>query len=621
MKKTKLLVLLAAASLAVCEIGAQQPEGEKAIATGAGSEKEPIRYVGAQLLPEDPKYADGRLPLVVGVQNYQVYRTNRSHPGTANADSLPYTYVHAPMLAWWNGRFYLEFLTAPVEENVDHVTMLTSSPDGRRWDKPIVAFPQFTPEGETRKTIAHQRMGFYIAPNGRLLLLSFYGRFDHTNDGLGIGRAVREIGKDGSLGPIFFIRYNGGWNEANTPYKLYDKSDSREFVAACKALLANKLMTQQWWEEDRGKDGFFPLEGNSTFTGKALSFFHRREGKEVVGLWKEGWSAVTRDEGRTWSVPVKLPTIVTNNKKEWGQHTEDGRYAVVYNPQKKCWPLAMIDSDDGVLFDGLSVVHGEVPDQRFDGDKNLGAQYVRGIAEGNGNPPGSDMWVVYDVNQDDIWISRIPVPIRRETMGTVRDDFNLLNPGQPVKDWNIYSPLWAPVDIAEFPSKANRSLCLTDSEPYDYARAIRVFQKSQGARIAFSLLALQNSSGRMDVDITDGRGNRAVRVSLNDKGQITASDGETAKVVGAYRKGEWIRIEVVADTAAGRYSASIGGTTVLPAAALAGNPASLERLSFRTGEYRQLGIEAATARPNADIKETTATYFVDDVFIAAHPAR
>jgi len=57
-------------------------------------------------------------------------------------------------------------------------------------------------------SVMHQRMGFYVAPDGRLLTLAFYG-YSPTprigpNNGQGLGRVVREIREDGSLGPIYF---------------------------------------------------------------------------------------------------------------------------------------------------------------------------------------------------------------------------------------------------------------------------------------------------------------------------------------------------------------------------------------------------------------------------------
>jgi hypothetical protein len=70
----------------------------------------------------------------------------------------------------------------------------------------------------------HQRMGFYHAPNGRLLTSGFYSYCPNVrygpNRGQGLGRVIREVLPDGEFGPITFIRYNrhAGWNESNTPF-------------------------------------------------------------------------------------------------------------------------------------------------------------------------------------------------------------------------------------------------------------------------------------------------------------------------------------------------------------------------------------------------------------------
>ena len=71
-------------------------------------------------------------------------------------------------------------------------------------------------------------MGFYVSSDKRLLALAYYGvamdKKDDPNDGKGIGRVIREIYKDGSFGPIYFIRYNKTWKSiANNISILYQK--------------------------------------------------------------------------------------------------------------------------------------------------------------------------------------------------------------------------------------------------------------------------------------------------------------------------------------------------------------------------------------------------------------
>ena len=183
-----------------------------------GTPAEPVRYVGDEKV--DQSYSDGRLRPVIGVENYQVFRANRSYPELS--DGLGYTYSHAPVMAYWKGKFYLEYVISPVfEAEVPGHSALTMSGDGRNWSMPVVCFPSFElPDGSM--SLTHQRMGFYVAPNGRLLVTTFHGfTTPGPNDGRGMGRTVREIYEDGSLGPIYILRYNrhAGWGEKSYPYK------------------------------------------------------------------------------------------------------------------------------------------------------------------------------------------------------------------------------------------------------------------------------------------------------------------------------------------------------------------------------------------------------------------
>ena len=83
------------------------------------------------------------------------------------------------------------------------------------------------------------------------------------------------------------------------------------------------------------------------------------------------------------------------------------------------------------------------------------------------------------MSKEDIWISRIPVPIRRTIEGAVKDNFDDMESGGVVTNWNIYSPRWCPVKIIDGPDPAGKSLMLKDVDPNDYARATRVFGKAE----------------------------------------------------------------------------------------------------------------------------------------------
>ena len=104
-----------------------------------------VRYTGSTLVNVD--YHHGQLRPAMGVHNLQVVRANREHP--EQADGFGFTYNHAPMLAYWNNTFYVEYLSDKVGESVPPgQTLLITSKDGEAWSKPTVVFPQYKiPDG------------------------------------------------------------------------------------------------------------------------------------------------------------------------------------------------------------------------------------------------------------------------------------------------------------------------------------------------------------------------------------------------------------------------------------------------------------------------------------------
>ena len=178
---------------------------------------------------------------------------------------------------------------------------------------------------------------------------------------------------------------------------------------------------------------------------KALSAYHLPDGR-VAGLWKWSKTALSNDEGHTWTPVMDAPSLIMSGAKVWGQRTPDGRYALVYNPSPDDghrWPLAVVGSADGLTFDHLRLVNGRVSPRRYAGQyKDLGLNYVRGISEGDGTPPGDAFWVTYSMNKEDIWVSRIPVPLRDSVDTPVHDDFALFPAESYIPEWDIHSSLW-----------------------------------------------------------------------------------------------------------------------------------------------------------------------------------
>lgn len=551
-----------------------------------GSQAEPIAYIGGEIC--NPRLHDGGLRYAIGVENIQVMRANRTHP--EQADDFGWTYNHAPNLTYHNGKFYLQYLSNPVDEQQPPgQTLIASSTDGRNWIKPIVAFPPYkAPEGVAIPKpyygyIMHQRMGFYTAPNGRLLTVAFYGHSYNPFKEGGIGRVVREIRNDGSFGPIYFLRYSShtDWNETNTSYPFYTHSNDKGFREACQALLNDKLRTLQWIDEDRGLDGFYMLK-DSINRVQATNYYHRKDGK-VVGLWKWSYAALSADDGQTWSTPVRVPSLIMAGGKQWGQKTADGRYALCYNPietQPYRYPLIAITSDDGIRFDSMCVVHAEVPPRRFMGEnKDFGPCYVRGIIEGEQQPDASNMWLTYSVNKEDIWVARVPLPIRTTWQGNICEDFAYIAPGGTIPNWNVYRSKWCEVAIDN-----DHALRLTDKDAYDYARVVRIFQQTNHLKADINIQVDSENDAPFELNITDRHGTRALVIILH-KGNITWKGIDTEQTVGHYENGKPFNLHFDIQTdATAEGKVELNGE-ILPMHQAVG---SVERLSLQSGEYRDL---------------------------------
>ncbi|WP_299582535.1 six-hairpin glycosidase [Mucilaginibacter sp.] len=559
-----------------------------------------VHYSGNTIVNVD--YHHGQLSPVVGVHSMQIFRANREHPELA--DGFGFTYNHAPMLCYWNNAFYVEYLSDKVGESVPPgQTLVITSKDGQTWSKPTVVFPPYKiPDGTTKPghqgvakdlySVMHQRMGWYVSKSKRLLVLGFYGicldGHDDPNDGLGIGRVVREVYPSGKYGPIYFIHYNPPWNEQNTSSPFYKTSKDKGFVAACDELMADPLMMMQWFEETDRKDPLIPFHKDY----KAFNFYHLPDGR-VVGLWKFALTSISTDNGKTWPTnAARAPHFVTSNAKIWGQRTSDGKYATVYNPSEFRWPLATSVSKDGLDYTNLLLVNGEISTMRYGGAyKSYGPQYTRGIEEGNGTPPDGKLWVTYSMNKEDIWVSSIPVPVTDIAAEHANEVFNDMPTGKELEKWNVFSPLWAHAGIEKM-ADGTRVLALNDHDNFDYAKAERVVPTSKRLITDFTLVAGQANTGMLDIEFQDEKGNEAIRLTLDSTGAFTSKAGYRNKnVLKKYEANKPYHITLKLNTDTRFYTINVDGKDVLTNLFFA--PVhSIKRVVFRTGGVRRF--------PNAD---------------------
>ena len=572
-----------------------------------------VHYTGKTIAT--PARHDGGLSPVVGVHSIQ---TMRGETG--------WLYNHQPMMAYWNGKFYMHYLTDPRSEHEPPgKTMMQTSVDGYTWTAPVELFPEYNvPDGMTKpawpgvvskdlKAIMHQRVGWYVSKQGKLIATGNYSYAvtakDDPNDGNGIGRVVREIKADGSFGPIYFIYYNHGFNEKNTDFPYYKKAKDKAFVKACDEILANPMYRMQWAEEaDRG-DELLPLKTPY----KAFSGYTLPDGRKV-GLWKHALTSMSYDGGNTWKEPVKRAHgFVNSNAKIWGQRLSDGTYATVYNPAEYRWPLAISLSNDGLEYTTLNLVNGEVtPERHYGLYKSFGPQYTRGILEGNGTPPDNDLWVTYSNNKEDMWVSRIPVPVLTAATTHANTDFSQYQTLADMTDWNIYSPLWAPVALN------GQWLTLSDKDPYDYAKVERVIPAPKELKVAFDVKPMQNDHGQLNVEFLDDKGNMCARIVLDATANMKVKGGARyGGMVKNYEPGKVYHVEAMLSVDGHTGTYFVNGKKA--ASRMFDTPVEhITRIVFRTGDlfdYPNIETPADQTEdmPRADEEDPMATFCIANV--------
>jgi hypothetical protein len=531
------------------------------------------------------------------------------------------------MIAYWNQTFYVSYLSDPVGEHIaPGQTYLQRSSDGYHWDFPEVLFPTYRiPDGTTKEgkegvakdldAVMHQRMGFYVSKaSKRLFALGFYGicldMHDKPNDGKGIGRVIREIKEDGSFGDIFFIRYNQGWNPKNTSYPFYKKSKDKGLVQACEEMLSDPLVTLQWVEEADRDDPIIPdIQGKA----KAFCYYTLPDGR-IIGMFKSRRSGVSNDGGKTWSIGLS-PGLITGSAKMWGQRTSDGLYAQVFNPASNRWPMAISVSQDGLLYNNLSLLHGDVSPMRYQGHfKSDGPQYLRGILPGNGMVPDGNMWLTYSVNKEDMWVSRVTVPIETKTSAAIDEDLSEYSQLSQLSRWNIYSPAWAPVTLEEV-SNSRMALKLSDRDRYDYAKVEHPFPESENFSIEFSLVPEQNDRGQLQIELQNDISMGAVRLCFDPDGMIRVKSHYKYRFedILPYEAGESYDIRIDISAKYQEVDVYVNGTKM--GANFYAPMKSFSKIVFRTGDvFRTLTQEALT-RQDFDLEDAgrpveNASYYI-----------
>ena len=172
------------------------------------------------------------------------------------------------------------------------------------------------------------------------------------------------------------------------------------------------------------------------------------------------------------------------------------------------------------------------------------------------------------------------------------------------------------------PLSKGLSLQLADEDPYDYARAIRVFETSQNVEIKWDFMVPTNNNGLMEMDITDQFGNRPIRLKLTESGDLIYLSGHTEVNLGKVNPEKWNSIKLnIHASVNGYFDLYWNGEMVGKMIPLTEAVKSVERISFRTGNYRDLpnrktpNEDPEPPLPGADEKVPLGVFYIDNVAV------
>jgi hypothetical protein len=145
------------------------------------------------------------------------------------------------------------------------------------------------------------------------------------------------------------------------------------------------------------------------------------------------------------------------------------------------------------------------------------------------------------MSKEDIWVCRIPLPSSQSSL-PIKNELNDASVGPLVAGWNTYAPKWCKVDIARSPVSTGQCLRLQDSDPYDYARAIRIFGPTANVNLSFEVYveAAANDNETFEIELlSEFKSLRPVRIILK-QGSVTIQTGELTPTVGHYEVNRWV---------------------------------------------------------------------------------
>ncbi|MNF87211.1 hypothetical protein D3C84_696700 [compost metagenome] len=304
----------------------------------------------------------------------------------------------------------------------------------------------------------------------------------------------------------------------------------------------------------------------------------------AFGKWSQ--VAVSDNNGLSWDGPRAESSIVMAGSKIWAQRLKNGKYLMACNPNpsnEKRWPLAIAQSDDGLVYRDMFLLCGEVPVRRYAGKhKYRGMNYISGITDGSGEPPGESIWLTFSMNKEDLWVSQIPLAMETEETGLLDEQFD--GPlAYSLSDWQLYRPLWSELTVVAFPSEQNQSLKMSNADPYGRAAAERTFPKYAKAKVRLGVLAAQNTCGKLQMVVMAGDGAVICQLQFNPDGLLTVHHAGGQAEFMKVETNQWYDLVISFDLGRGIYGVEAAGGLGLYGLACLASADAAERIAFYVG--------------------------------------
>lgn len=306
-----------------------------------------------------------------------------------------------------------------------------STDEGKTWSKQKRLFPplaDYVPASEAKVPKPFQTSQGFAEVEGKLYAVTCVDRalrekvyrFNEVSR-TRIGLLAREVGVDGTLGPVFWLSDVSPKPEPGYPsIPAGDPSLVTKLNAYFKepANLPQLLFKpRQWPDSDDEHRMTEPTQPWRLENGTWVRLYRNQgniRGKSRAEIEasrpRRHYASFSFDDGETWSAPTRTNFPDTGARANSGR-LPDGQYYVVNNPlpmparQGGRAMLAISLSRDGLNFDRMAVIKFIAPEQRYEG-KSKGAngfQYPHSVVV------GKNLWLIYSVNKEDIEVTSIPL--------------------------------------------------------------------------------------------------------------------------------------------------------------------------------------------------------------------